>query len=155
VLLSDFLRKTLGVGDRASIPLEEELSLARCFLAVEQVRFGPRLAIEESIERGSEQYLVPPLLLQPLVENAVSHGIAGLPEGGSIRLEAKRENDDLAILVENAFDAESPSPRRNGLGLANVRKRLAARYGDRARIEIRAEGGRYRVGLRLPVETAP
>src|SRR5437870_12469754 len=86
ILLSEFLRSTLGLGEKALVPLEEEMALIRSFLAVEKVRFGSRLMVEEHIEDQCEKLLVPPLLLQPLVENAITHGIANLLEGGSIRL---------------------------------------------------------------------
>src|SRR5437762_3866813 len=86
VLLGDFLRLTLGLGEKSAIPLSEELALLERFLAIEKVRFGARLRVEEKIQEESKSLLVPPLVLQPLVENAVVHGIANLPEGGVIRL---------------------------------------------------------------------
>jgi len=153
ILLSEFLRSTLGLGEKALVPLEEEMALIRSFLAVEKVRFGSRLTVEEHIEDQCNTMLVPPLLLQPLVENAITHGIANRLEGGSIRLEARRAGDMLVILIENSFDPDSVSSRRNGLGLANVRKRLDVRYGVDARLEQRAAGERYSVELSLPAET--
>lgn len=153
VLLAEFLRRTLGLGDKTSVPLAEELALVRSFLAVEQVRFGARLSVEEMIEEECQPLLVPPLLLQPLIENAVTHGIANLPEGGWIRLEARRSGAGLSILVENAIDPEAPARRTNGLGLPNVRRRLEARYGDEASLEAGAAGDRYRVRIHLPAET--
>src|SRR5215467_7851236 len=90
VRLGDFLRTSLRLGSRESIPLGEELALARNYLEVERVRFGDRLRVEEHIEPGCEDCAAPALLLQPLVENAVKHGIAGLIDGGEIRLAARR-----------------------------------------------------------------
>ncbi len=153
VLLADFLRRTLGLGDKTSVPLAEELALVRSFLAVEKVRFGARLNVEETVEEECAGFLVPPLLLQPLVENAVNHGIANLPEGGWIRLEARRSDARLWIMLENAIDPEAPGRRTNGLGLPNVRRRLEARYGDEASLEAAAAGDRYRVRISLPAET--
>jgi len=152
VLLGEFLRRTLGLGDRGTVPLGEELALARCFLEVEKVRFGARLRLEERIAEDAVGCLVPPLLLQPLLENAVSHGIAQLPEGGLIGLEASREGEYLSIVIENSFDPEARSPRGGGLGLANVRRRLEALHGDRAGLAIRSVGDRYRVEVSLPAE---
>jgi two-component system sensor histidine kinase AlgZ len=152
VLLSDFLRASLGLGERTSVPLEEELSLARSYLAVERVRFGPRLRVEEAVDEAARQCRVPPLLLQPLVENAVRHGIANLVEGGWIRVEARCTEGRLELAVENNFDRETPTPRRNGLGLANVRKRLAVRYGSAARMDVRVVEDRHRVELCFPAE---
>lgn len=153
ILLGDFLRRTLGLGEKLVIPLEEELSLVRSFLAVEKVRFGARIQMQENIDKDTMGVFVPPLLLQPLVENAVVHGIANLVEGGSIRLDAKFQNGLLAIDVENSFDPEAPPRRRSGVGLANVRQRLLARYGNRATFDARTEGGRFCVAIRLPAET--
>jgi len=90
IRLSDFLRSSLRLADRESISLHDELALARNYLEVERVRFGERLRVEEEVESACQECLVPALLLQPLVENAVKHGIAGLVEGGSIHLSASR-----------------------------------------------------------------
>jgi LytS/YehU family sensor histidine kinase len=166
ILLADFLRKTLGLGEKTVIPLREELALVQSFLSVEKVRFGARLRVEETIAAEALDYAVPPLLLQPLVENAVAHGISNLTEGGWIRLEVRngeiRGTDlshgdsatagELVIEVENNFDPEMPRRRGTGVGLANVRQRLAARYGERARFDVRAEGERFLVTLALPAE---
>lgn len=167
-LLADFLRRTLGLGEKVVIPLREELELVRSFLSVEKVRFGARLTVGETIVFEALECAVPALLLQPLVENAVAHGVSNLTEGGWIRLEvlwsdgngrgvAERPEGppgggDLLIRVENNFDPEMPRRRGNGVGLVNVRQRLATRYGDRARLEVRAEGDRFRVSIVLPAE---
>lgn len=153
ILLSDFLRKTLGLGDKATIPLAEELSLVRAYLAVEKVRFGARLSVQEQVDAGCAAMSVPPLLLQPLVENAVVHGIANMPEGGWIRIEAHCQGGHLRILVENSIDAECPPKRRNGIGLVNVRRRLDARYGTRAGFSAKAAGETFRAAIAVPVET--
>jgi len=153
VLLADFLRLTVGLGDKTAIPLAEELALVRCFLAVEKVRFGARLQVEEQVDEQCGGLLVPPLLLQPLVENAVNHGVAHLTENGWVRLEARRSDGRLLIVLENAFDPEAPRRRTNGVGLVNVRKRLEARYGDDASLQAAAAGDRFRVRLSLPAET--
>src|SRR5450432_1729255 len=129
ILLAEFLRMTLGLGEKSSIPLSEELSLLHRFLAIEKVRFGARLRMTEEIQEECKNSLIPALLLQPLVENAVVHGVANLPEGGSVRLAAKSQDGRLFIVVENTFDPESTPTRRNGLGLENVRRRVESRYG--------------------------
>ena len=152
ILLGDFLRRTLGLGEKEAIPLEEELSLIHAFLAVEKIRYGARLQMEERIDRDALEAQVPPLLLQPLVENAVGHGIANLVEGGWIRLSAERRDGELDIVVENAFDPDAPPRRRSGVGLANVRQRLEARYGNRAKFTTSVDGAVYRVSISLPVE---
>jgi LytS/YehU family sensor histidine kinase len=97
--------------------------------------------------------LIPPLLLQPLVENAVTHGIANLPEGGSLRLAAHCHNGRLSIVVENSFDAEATPNHRTGMGLQNVRQRLEARYEKSASMRVTAEAASFQVSLSLPAES--
>ncbi|MBS1855268.1 MAG: histidine kinase [Acidobacteria bacterium] len=153
IRLSDFLRGSLALGERETIPLPEELALARRYLAVEQVRFGERLQVSEEVAPGCEEYGIPALLLQPLVENAVKHGVAGMIEGGTVRLAVAREDDDVVIRVENPFDPENDPPARLGIGLNHVRRRLEVRYGGRARFTAGPEGAIYRVELRFPSES--
>jgi two-component system, LytTR family, sensor histidine kinase AlgZ len=151
ILLADFLRTTLRLGGKETITLEEELALVRSYLAIEKVRFGARVQLEEDVANDAMPLPLPPLLLQPLVENAIRHGIANLPEGGVIRLSAKHKNNAVSILVENSFDPDSPSQLKTGLGLDNIRQRLNARYGDDANITIQTEGNSFLVKLRLPM----
>ena len=153
ILLADFLRNSLKLGNLPDIPLREELALAASYLEVERVRFGDRLRFEEQIEPLCESCQVAPLLLLPLIENAVKHGVAGLLEGGTIRIAASRSGSDVAIAIENAFDPETPPRTGAGLGLEHVRKRLHARYGDAASLDAAAGEGRYRVVLRFPCES--
>ena len=153
VLLSDFLRRSLGMGNRERIPLADELALARNFLAIQQVRFGSRLRVEEAIGEECRACLIPPLLLQPLVENAVTHGVATLVDGGSIHIQARRSGEQVAIRIENTFDRDAPGRHRSGVGLANVRKRLEVCYGTAAKVEAGATDGRFRVEVLLPAET--
>jgi two-component system, LytTR family, sensor histidine kinase AlgZ len=152
ILLGDFLRRTLGLGEKSAIPLGEELSLIHAFLAVEKIRFGARLNMVENVDPQALSVNVPPLLLQPLVENAVAHGIANLVDGGCIQLDVALHDGELSIVVENTFDPEAPLRRRNGVGLANVRQRLEARYGNRAKFGAGAEGTSFRVALEFPAE---
>jgi two-component system, LytTR family, sensor histidine kinase AlgZ len=153
ILLAEFLRMTLGLGEKSSIPLAEELSLLHRFVAIEKVRFGSRLQMTEEIQDTCNSALIPPLLLQPLVENAVTHGISNLPDGGSIRLLAQSHDGRLSIVVENTFDAESAPTRRGGLGLENVRRRLESRYAGDASMRVTADEGQFQVSLSLPAET--
>jgi two-component system, LytTR family, sensor histidine kinase AlgZ len=153
VLLADFLRMTLGMGERALIPFREELALLEKYCAIEKVRFGERLTVQEEIQEATKECVVPPLLLQPLVENAVVHGIAQLPEGGWIRLKASRNAGRIGVTVENSWDPEALSSRKNGVGLKNVQRRLEARYGHEAHLEAKAEDEVFRVSLSFPAET--
>ena len=156
VLLGGFLRSTLGLGEKTAITLAEEVALVRNYLTIEQIRFGSRLEVREEMESGCEEYLVPPLLLQPLVENAVVHGIARLIEPGLIRIAAQRNPEGgVSIVVENSFDAETALEKRaGGFGLVSVRKRLEAHYDGAATLRTAAGEGRYRVEIQLPEESS-
>jgi hypothetical protein len=151
VLLADFLRETLAMSARDRITLADELALTDHFLAIEQVRFGPRLRVERHVDDAASRCHVPPLLLQPLMENAVTHGIAGLIEGGVIRLDVSRRNGQLSIAIENPRDDDAPAKSRRGVGLENVRQRLTAMFGPEARLETRTDPGTFRVELALPL----
>ena len=154
LLLADFLRLTLGMGEKTVIPFSEELHLLEKFMAIERVRFGARLRMEEKIDDQAKRCIIPALLLQPLLENAVSHGIASMEDGGMIRLEASVRDGRLAILVENDRDEEAPVRKRNGVGLKNVRSRLEARYGKEAVFRADADEDKFRVTMSLPAEFA-
>jgi hypothetical protein len=154
LLLADFLRDTLRLGAAGQIPLREELALAERFLAIEQVRLGARLSVvcEPDTEAGA--CLVPPLLLQPLVENAVKHGVAQLVEGGTIRLAAARAGSTLTIVLENPCDPDRTRGRGVGLGLELLRDRLASQYGAADAVFAREDSGRFRIEVRIPAVTS-
>lgn len=154
ILLADFLRMTLGLGEKAAVPLREELDLLQRYLAIEKVRFGPRLQVDTQVNAETLDCLVPPLILQPLVENAVVHGIANLPNGGIVRLAADCSTGRLGLTLENSVDPDAAAPRKGGLGLRNVRQRLETRYGKDAAITVTAEEDVFRVVLSLPAELA-
>jgi hypothetical protein len=154
IKLSDFLRNTLGLGERESISWREELALSRTYLDVEQVRFGSRLRVEINVDDACDECMLPPLVLQPLIENAVKHGIATMVEGGLIRVEGHIVDGSMQVSVENDFDPDSPSPRRHGLGLRNVRSRLATRFGDAARLTAHVENNQFRAEMVVPYNRA-
>src|SRR6185436_15552809 len=148
--LGDFLRRTLALGARETVSLGEELALVERYLGIEQVRFGERLRVERVVEPGATGCRVPPLLLQPLVENAVKHGIQDRVEGGAVRIEAVREGALLRLVVENPVDDDAPVRRGEGVGLDNVRRRLEVFGARDARLVASRQGGRFRVTLTLP-----
>jgi LytS/YehU family sensor histidine kinase len=154
LLLSDFLRRSLGFGAQKYISLEEEIALVSAFLAIEQIRLGPRLRINMQIAPQSERCVVPPLLLQPLVENALRHGIMNIVEGGEIRLVSERNAGRLKILVENPQDPDKLPAKGPGIGLENVRRRLRTLYGTEARLDSHRSDTLFRVVLTLPAWTA-
>jgi len=152
LLLADFLRLTLGMGEKHVILLSEELDLLEKFMAIEKVRFGERLNMEEKVQEEAKRCQIPALLLQPLLENAVSHGIASMADGGWIRLYAQVEDGRLGITVDNDRDDEAPPRRKSGVGLKNVRSRLEARYGKDATLRIEPSEDQFRVSMTLPAE---
>jgi len=153
VLLGGFLRDSLALGSEERITIGRELQLARRFLEIERVRFGDRLTIEaNALEDG--RWLVPPLLLQPIVENAVTHGVAHVLEGGTIRISVSNTDAWLTIDIDNPCDPDRPRRTGTGLGLSNVRARLRAIYGDQERVTAAESGGAWTVQVILPAEAA-
>jgi signal transduction histidine kinase len=149
VLLAEFLRESLALGAEARITLGQELRLAARFLDVERVRFGDRLQV--AIDAGgADRFLVPPLLLQPIVENAVTHGVAHMVHGGTIRIRASATPAALRISVDNPCDPDRPRGTGTGVGLANVRARLRALHADGARVSASEVDGVWRVEVVLP-----
>ena len=148
--LGTFLRRTLAFGARETITLGEELDLVDQYFAIERVRFGARLSVERYVETGAETCLVPPLLLQPLVENAIKHGIADRLDGGTIRLAAVVVEERLRVTVENDVDDDAVGRPGEGVGLENVRRRLDALSARETRLDTARENGRFRVTLALP-----
>ncbi len=153
--LASFLRASLGVAQNKSIPLVRELELIASYLAIERVRYGDRLLPVEEVDRSCLDIAVPPLLLQPLVENAVRHGIAHLVAGGEIwvkvsRLVEEGQADRVRLTVDNECDPHRPRTAGGGIGLANVRRRLRLLYGGDARLTLRDMGRRFRVTIELP-----
>jgi two-component system sensor histidine kinase AlgZ len=151
--LAGFFRLSLGLHAARKVPLGRELELVRDFVAIEQVRFGERLRFEAEAAPDALACLLPPMLLQPLVENAVKHGIGQMIEAGCVRLSAARAGSLLRIVVDNDVDPDTPCVRGTGLGLENVRRRLAAAYGIDASVHWSLDANRFRVELALPAES--
>jgi LytS/YehU family sensor histidine kinase len=151
--LADFFRHSLGLQHERKVTLARELQLVRHFVAIEQVRFGPRLRFEAEVGEDAAACLLPPMLLQPLVENAVKHGIGEMVGAGTIRVEAARAGSQLRIRIENDIDPDGLPRKGNGIGLENVRQRLAAGFGSEAGIHWTKDGDRFRVELTLPAHT--
>jgi two-component system sensor histidine kinase AlgZ len=156
IKLADFFRRTLCMEADRKVSLQAELALTLDFLAIEQVRFGERLTIEHAVTPDAAACLLLPMILQPLVENAVKHGIGRRLEGGVVRIEAVRSGSQLRLSVDNDIDAgeEGTAPAGSGMGLHNVRERLAAAYGAQAALHWGSGGRGFRVELILPAETA-
>ncbi len=157
--LSSLLRHVLETDGAHLVPLRDEVAFLRDYLDVQQVRFQGRLEVEEALDPDTLDALVPPLLFQPLVENAVGHGVSRIEEGvGTIRLTARHTGDRLVLAVEDngpGLDDGGP-PKQTGVGLANTRARLDAIYGSSGTLTLRpVESGGVVAEVALPFETEP
>ena len=146
LLLADFLRDTLRLGSAQRITVREEFAVLQRYLAIEQVRLGSRLSVQCDGSDQAMQETIPALLLQPLVENAVVHGIAHRLEGGTVSIHAEIRDSVLRISIANPADADRPRSQGSGFGLNLVRQRLQAHYGasyvfagDRSRRHLSGE----------------
>lgn len=148
--MADFFRLALRVGSHDRITLAEEIDLASRYLAIERVRFGDRLTTTIAVDAAAKGWMVPPLLLQPLVENAVRHGIASMLEGGNVDIAATADDGLLRIRVENPADPDRARTPGESIGLRNVRGRLAAVSDGRAVVRVGESNGRFRVEIELP-----
>lgn len=156
--LADLFRYTLKVSDAAPVPLPEELEFIRAYLGIEQARFGERLRVRWDVDPASKIATVPGLALQPLVENAVTHGIAPLSRGGTIRIATRIDADGLCLEVEDdgqGLPAEGARNLRPRHGLDNVLGRLRTIYGEGVGLELLpgATGRGTLARLTLPLTT--
>jgi LytS/YehU family sensor histidine kinase len=151
------LRQSLDCKDRTEITLAQELSLLEHYLSIQRIRFGDRMEIGIDIEPETLSILVPSMLLQPLVENAIRHGIEGRLSGGKVMISAWRAGDQLQIRVLDDGVGLPPDWRMDastGLGVRVARERLAALYpdlGEQGFVIRRREGGGTEVAMSLPV----
>lgn len=157
-LLADLLRETLEIGEDALVPLRTELHTAETYLEIEKMRFGERLHVGMELTPGTDQMMVPPLILQPLVENAVKHGIGRMPEGGSVDIRAVIVGDVLELTVRDTGPGcgADVADDANGRGLEITRRRLQAMYGAVSSLVLRnvAPSG-CEVHLRIPIQVPP
>jgi len=148
--LADLFRASLMERGRL-VALGDELQLAEGYLAMEQARMGARLLVDWQVDELPTDALVPPLTLQPLLENAVYYGVEGREAGGRVAVRGQREGDTLCLVVENPLPpASARRPGGFGMAQANVRERLALAFADCARLDSTEAGGWYSVGVRFP-----
>ncbi|MBL8355148.1 MAG: histidine kinase [Delftia acidovorans] len=147
--LSELFRHALADTQEA-VPLHQELALAEHYLAIEQVRFGERLRVEWNIDPKAGGARLPPLILQPLVENAVKHGVEPSPTGATVRITTQRRGSVAVIKVTNTVPAGSGAPG-NGLAQDNVRQRLALLHDVQGRFQAALVDGVYQVRLEIPI----
>lgn len=150
--LSDLFRAALA-EPHASTTLDEEITLAQRYLAIEQVRFGARLRAQWQLDPAVGAARLPPLLLQPLVENAIRHGIEPSPEGGTLALRTVLRNGRAEITLTNSLPPSSaPATRGHGIALRNVRERLSLLHDLQAEFSAGGHQGGWRVRILLPLE---
>lgn len=154
--LSDLLRATLEAGQRPEVTLDEELALVGHYLAIMQTRLGDRLAVTVDVPAETRSAMVPHLLLQPLVENAIQHGLASRPAGGHLEIRAARRDSTLTIAIADDGIGVPPGGARPGIGLANTRARLQALYAGAGALTIAPrEGGGTLATIALPFSRTP
>ena len=150
VKLSDFMRYALSRKDEQPVSLHRELENIRLYLDIEKVRFGEKLIIEDNIDADCLEKKIPVMLLQPLYENAVKHGVYESTDSVRIKTEIKKSDGFLEILIENNYD-QSPSTRKGtGTGLLNVARRLELYYRKNASVETSKNNGIYTVRIFIP-----
>ena len=158
--LSELFRFSLESSNDQEIPLSRELELLRRYLAIEQRRFGQRLEIEQNADPEILDALVPPLILQPIVENAIRHGIETQAGLGRIAISARRNGNQVKLSVSDngkkPFDASIKEDKRQGIGLANTRARLQQLYGKEQSFSIvNGDLGGWTVEIKIPFSTTP
>lgn len=150
--LSTFFRSSLASDPEADVPLADEIALQRLYLDIEKVRFPDRLRVEIDVPPALERVPVPALILQPLVENAIKHGVARSRAPVRLRITATHENDRLVLCVSDDAVPEAAPVPGNGIGMVNVRARLEARFGTAARLSSgRVASGGFASRLEMPM----
>ena len=150
--LAQFFRRTLALAERERITLGEEVVLCEHFLAIEKRRFGAKLVAELRVSPEAAACLLPPMTLQPLLENAIKHGIRQVDGGGTIAVDALVRDGWLHVAVTNPVAREDVPASGHGVGLKNIRERLAVLYGQRARIGWQRSETQFAIEINLPAD---
>lgn len=148
--LAQFFRSTLALSARNTIALSEEMALCEHYLAIEKRRFGAKLKVTRRIDPSALGCWLPPMSLQPLLENALKHGIRQLDAGGTVTIEAQTHGPWLFIAVSNPIAPHASDASGAGFGLKNGRARLAAQYGERARLAWQQNAGQFKIEMTIP-----
>jgi two-component system sensor histidine kinase AlgZ len=151
--LSELFRASLNEA-ASQVPLQDELDLCERYMRIEGLRLGSRLQIDWEVEPVPADVRVPLLTLQPLLENAVYHGIQPLPEGGTVGVRLWRSDGAVHVEISNPVVERPNSVDGNRMALENTRSRLAALYGHRAGLETTVADGRFRAVVHVPCERA-
>jgi len=149
------LFRVLMADNRQLVPLKDELELCRQYLSLEKLRLGDRLHLSWHIDNMPDDALIPPLVLQPLLENAVYHGIEPFQEGGEININLYRSRDQVHMVLTNPYRLEGDHHNGNKMALGNIRERLALHFDAEAQIVTKVTGNQYRVHIVIPYRQAP
>jgi two-component system, LytTR family, sensor kinase len=152
IKLSDFMRYALSRKDEQPVTLRSELDNLRLYLEIEKVRFGEKLSVEEDIDGGTLGAKLPVMLIQPLYENAIKHGVYESTGGVKIKTTVRIIGDLLAISIINNYETGSSSAKGTGTGLLNVSRRLELFYGNRASLTTEKKDGVFTANLYLPAQ---
>ena len=151
--LSNVLRNSLMIGKKKLIPLSDELKIVDDYLSLEKTRFEEKLTIIKQIESNTENFLIPPLMIQTLVENGIKHGTSKLAEGGVVEIQSKLENEFLIVTIYNSGFYDVNHTPETGFGLLNTKQRLQLLYGNKAKFTIENENNRVKTVLMIPNKT--
>ncbi|MEI6435681.1 MAG: histidine kinase [Bacteroidota bacterium] len=150
IKLSDFLRYSVSSNNNSFTTLENEMSNIRRYLDIEKVRFGDKLQFVFKLDGGCRNHKIPVMLLQPLFENAIKHGVYESTEQVSIEMDCEYKDGYLEIVIVNDFDPEARPRKGSGIGLKNIRERLRLLYKNDKLLRTKVEGTRFTVALSLP-----
>jgi two-component system LytT family sensor kinase len=148
--LSELFRYTLRHTEKNTATVAEELDLVRTYLEIEKLRLGDRLQFEVKCEDAVREVELPPMLIQPLVENSIKHGIASAIDGGTILVEAKSAHGNCVIAVQDSGKGFKNESDAEGFGLRSIQERLRLRHGDKASLEV-TENGHTRIVISVPL----
>lgn len=151
--LADLFRQSLAT-EQTEVPIAEELEMCRRFVGIEALRLGPRLRVDWHIDALPESLKIPRFTLQPLIENAIYHGIQPLPEGGLVSIGVALEGDVCSIRVDNPVAPGIPASTGNRMALQNIAHRMQALYGNAAEMLVERGAGSFSVSLRYPAHSA-
>lgn len=151
--LSNVLRNSLMIGKKKLIPLSDELKIVDDYLSLEKTRFEEKLTILKNISSETENFLIPPLMVQTLVENAIKHGTSKLTEGGSVEIFTKIENEKLVITIYNSGFYDINHQPETGFGIINTKQRLQLIFGNHAKFTINNEKDKVKTEVEIPNKT--
>lgn len=149
--LSNIFRYSLNVERSETVPLEDEIRTVNDYLSLEHVRYEERLSYKVDIEPSVNFVPIPPMMVQTLVENGIKHGVSKLPKGGEVTVTARREKDDLILIITNSGTLDDQlMADSKGFGLANTRHRLSLLYGEKASFSIKNSDGMVKAEIIIP-----